>query len=282
MKSGIYKITSPEGKTYIGQSVDLKRRKSEYKRLHCKDQPAVYDSLKKHGFDKHLFEIILLCDVCQLNEMERYYQIVYDATGDNSLNLSVMGYGDSPGWISDVVKNKISSSKKGRKRPKFSEEWIRNISKAHIGIKHPPRTKEALLKMSLAHRGKKQSKETIELRVSKTVKEVYKFSLKGCFIEKYPSIKTAAVKNNIPACSIVNCLSGRSSTCSGFMWSRNENILTAVKVNGRSVIGPNGEVYRTIKDAAVVIGIGYQTLYGKLSGANKNDTGFRFLSASNL
>ncbi len=30
---GIYKITNPEGKIYIGQSIDIDRRFKEYKRL---------------------------------------------------------------------------------------------------------------------------------------------------------------------------------------------------------------------------------------------------------
>ena len=55
---GIYKITSPSGKVYIGQSRNIKNRKWRYKRLDCKSQVKLYSSFKKYGFDKHKFEII--------------------------------------------------------------------------------------------------------------------------------------------------------------------------------------------------------------------------------
>lgn len=55
---GIYKITSPSGKLYIGQSINIKRRFNYYKGLHCKKQIKLYNSLLKHGFENHK------CEVC--------------------------------------------------------------------------------------------------------------------------------------------------------------------------------------------------------------------------
>ncbi|HEC36627.1 hypothetical protein LCGC14_1312370 [marine sediment metagenome] len=46
---GIYKITSPTKKIYIGQSIDINRRKIIYKNILCKLQRKIYNSLKKHG-----------------------------------------------------------------------------------------------------------------------------------------------------------------------------------------------------------------------------------------
>ena len=59
---GIYKITSPSGKVYIGQSIDIERRFRHYKRMVCKDQVKVYNSFLKYGVDAHIFEILELCD----------------------------------------------------------------------------------------------------------------------------------------------------------------------------------------------------------------------------
>ena len=64
---GIYKITSPSKKIYIGQSIDIEYRWKSYKRLHCQTQTKLYNSLKKYGSDKHKFEILQLCDKEQLN-----------------------------------------------------------------------------------------------------------------------------------------------------------------------------------------------------------------------
>ena len=67
---GIYKITNPNGKVYIGQSVDIEKRLSNYKRLSQSilEQPAIYNSLLKHGVENHIFEIIEECIIELLNE----------------------------------------------------------------------------------------------------------------------------------------------------------------------------------------------------------------------
>ena len=55
---GIYKITSPSGRIYIGQAKNLRKRLNSYKGLHCKGQTKLYNSLKKYGWENHQFDII--------------------------------------------------------------------------------------------------------------------------------------------------------------------------------------------------------------------------------
>ena len=46
---GIYKITSPTKKIYIGQSINIEYRIESYKKLiRCKKQIKLYNSLKKY------------------------------------------------------------------------------------------------------------------------------------------------------------------------------------------------------------------------------------------
>jgi len=73
---GIYKITSPSGRIYIGQSVDINRRLSRYKNLSKQVSSSIklYRSLLKHGPENHIFEIVELCEKPFLNEKERYWQ----------------------------------------------------------------------------------------------------------------------------------------------------------------------------------------------------------------
>ena len=72
---GIYKITSPDKKIYIGQSVNLKRRLKDYKANLAKDQKLLNYSFLKYGFKNHKFEIIHICNIEELSVLERYYQI---------------------------------------------------------------------------------------------------------------------------------------------------------------------------------------------------------------
>lgn len=87
-KGIIYKITNPNGKVYIGQTTNLLKRKGAYKRLDSciQNQVVLYRSLKKYGWDTHIFEIIENCDFEKLNVRERYWQDFYDVLGKNGLN----------------------------------------------------------------------------------------------------------------------------------------------------------------------------------------------------
>jgi group I intron endonuclease len=79
---GIYKITSPSGRVYIGESKDIFKRVYYYKILSCKSQNKLYSSLKKHGWDSHIFEIIEECEFEELLCRERYWQDFYDVLNE--------------------------------------------------------------------------------------------------------------------------------------------------------------------------------------------------------
>lgn len=111
---GIYKITSPSGKVYIGQSRNIKIRKWKYKKLYCDSQVKLYRSLKKYGFDKHKFEVIHYCDIEELNELERYYQELYDCV-DNGLNCFYTQTSEKPRIVSEETKRKMSIAFSGFK-----------------------------------------------------------------------------------------------------------------------------------------------------------------------
>ena len=110
---GIYKITNPKGRIYVGQSVNITGRFSSYKRLFCVDQPRLYNSLVKYGVENHKFEIICECEKDKLNELEIYYINLYDCFGtEHGLNLKQGG--DSKIQHTQETKDKISKSNKGK------------------------------------------------------------------------------------------------------------------------------------------------------------------------
>lgn len=122
---GIYKITSPSNKIYIGQSVDIKNRWSKYKNTQCEKQEYLYRSLKKYGVNKHKFEIINQCSETELNEKEKYYIKLYQTfNSEYGLNLTNGGYNR---WcFSDSVRKKMSISRKGKK---LSQQTILKLIK---------------------------------------------------------------------------------------------------------------------------------------------------------
>ncbi len=127
---GIYKITSPSGKVYIGESEDIKTRKYYYKIKSCKKQRRLYNSLVKYGWEAHVFEIIEECDFEELLCRERHWQDFYDVLGKNGLNLKLTQCGEQKVIMSQETKDKIglgnSGSNNGMYGKKHSEESKQN------------------------------------------------------------------------------------------------------------------------------------------------------------
>lgn len=114
----IYKITNPNGRVYVGQTLNWSRRLKEYKLLYkSKEQTGLHNSFKKYGVDSHKFEILEeLHDEGLLNERERFYQEKYNVLGENGLNCRYVSSDDKTGRWSEESKRKLSESMKGKKK----------------------------------------------------------------------------------------------------------------------------------------------------------------------
>lgn len=87
---GIYKITNQQtGQSYIGQSVDIKRRWMEHKLPYKRINPTkkIYQAFNQYGIDNFTFEVIEECEVNKLNEREQYWIDYYDCY-NNGYNMS--------------------------------------------------------------------------------------------------------------------------------------------------------------------------------------------------
>jgi len=153
---GIYKITSPNKKVYIGQSVNIERRFKWHKKNTISTKGKLANSFKKYGVDKHLFEVVEECLVDELNSKERYYQELFSVIGKNGLNLLLTKTSDKSGFASIELRQRLSDMKKGKKHS--AERRLAN-SLSKIGVKHPEYRKQL---NRMARLGKKESEETKE------------------------------------------------------------------------------------------------------------------------
>jgi len=110
---GIYKITSPTSKVYIGQSTDVKRRFCTYK-----GNPTAYAtsvklhrSLVKHGAENHTFEIIEECDT---DDLKRKISIVHKGKVLSQQTRDKIKIARSKQIITQAHKNKISENGSAR------------------------------------------------------------------------------------------------------------------------------------------------------------------------
>jgi group I intron endonuclease len=222
---GIYKITSPTGKVYIGQAVDITGRKKKYSRLSCKKQPRLYNSLLKYGFSEHIFEVVEECEVEELNTRERYWQDFYNVLGNRGLNCKLTETENISGHLSEETKRKIGQSNKGKQRTLQVREKLSRIKKGNIpwnkGIKM---TEECKDKISKSKKGKPSKKKGSKLSedIKKVMnqsrikyKNIVKFNKKG--MQVYSTIKEA-VAEGYNREQIRLCLTGKAKTHKGFFW----------------------------------------------------------------
>lgn len=190
---GIYKITSPSGKIYIGQSIDVMGRFKDYKRGKGTKQSRLYNSFTRHGITSHTFELIEECALDALNERECFY-ISHYGCFNTKMGLNLTSGGDSKGTVSEETKRKISIGNTGkvvsdesRKKMSVSQknrgsEISSIISKRNIGNKYAngrklspdeiQKLKDSRNGIPCGMSGKQHSSESIEkMRQSKIGKK---------------------------------------------------------------------------------------------------------------
>src|SRR6478672_4407612 len=103
---GIYKITSPSGKIYIGQSINIEQRMVSYRCFKQRDQTKIFHSIRKYGFENHNVEVLHTCPPEELDDWERWFIDVYDSFNtDHGMNLTQGGC-NYRGIVADSTKNK--------------------------------------------------------------------------------------------------------------------------------------------------------------------------------
>lgn len=123
----IYKATSPSGKMYIGQTVDLEQRKSKHQSDARKFTYAFANAINKYGIDGFVWEIIEdNITINELNKKEEYYINKFD-TYENGYN-STEG-GDFNPMMYQKLRDKVSRSKTGKKMARVTRGEDRHTSK---------------------------------------------------------------------------------------------------------------------------------------------------------
>lgn len=161
---GIYKITSSNFKIYIGQSVDIGKRIRDYIGGRMKTQRRLRNSVAKHGWPGHVVEVLQICEMHELDELEKHYIKVYDTFNTlHGMNLTEGGNRNTK--VSDETRRKMRESHLGLPGNTYSKESRERMSNAKKG---KPAHVNSLAALQLASKGRIKSKEEIEkLKLSK-------------------------------------------------------------------------------------------------------------------
>lgn len=255
---GIYKITSPSNKVYVGQSWDIEKRLQPYRTLKCKGQPKLYYSLKKYGWEAHRFEILQELDESSSQEHLDYAECFYMTllTLDRIELLNCRG-GGSKGKLTDETKLLLRNINLGKT---YSDETKEKLRKLHTGRIKSPETRE---KLRIANLGKTHSLET-KKKISESHKginagednynwgqtlpqeqkdkisiarrgkyngldhhnarSVLQFTKSGEFVREWDTITQAVKETSTDYSSIIRCCKGTGKTAGGFTWKYKEDI----------------------------------------------------------
>jgi group I intron endonuclease len=218
---GIYKITNPEGKSYIGLSREIEVRWNSYKNMQFQSNTLLKESFKKYGYSNHIFEIIEEIELFEdtygkntalLRKRERYWISKFD-TFYNGLNQN--GGGSGCGSHTEESKQKISESLKGKPKPldfgenrkkwQHSEEWRKKISESLKGKPSKLKGKDRSYKGRISpNKGKG--------------KPILQYDKNMNLIKEFPTLSEASKSLNIPQPCISECLRGKHKTAGGYVW----------------------------------------------------------------
>lgn len=155
---GIYMITNKiTNKKYIGQSINIQRRKSEH--FYKKCNMVISKSIFKYGKENFIFEVLEECEESQLDELEIKYISQYKSN-NREFGYNIDNGGNGSGKMSEETKQKLREANTGEKNGFYGKKHTEEVKNK---IKEHHKNNE-----NYGFRGKKQSKEAIEkLRIKK-------------------------------------------------------------------------------------------------------------------
>jgi len=210
---GIYKITNPNGRMYVGQSINIEFRWFTYRKLRCSDQPSLYNSLKKYGPENHAFEVVEECCASELNDIEIYWGLKFEVLSNKHLNNRLgRGFGSID---SEETKLKKQACHKGRsnywlKDKKLSSEHCEKIKQSKTRRKHTVTKKRSDIGVSKRYHVKAVSKAKS--------KPIIQYDMNGILIKEWNSGKEAANVLGFTQPNINLCCLKKKKSYKQFIW----------------------------------------------------------------
>lgn len=161
--TGIYKIESPSGAIYIGQSVNILKRWHDYSKVvNTHRQTRLFNSLNKYSPETHTFSVVYQFpkDVSPmvLCAYEQFYIDQYKEAGHNMMNIRDAG---SRGSHSEETKKLMSEKQKGKKPSAETLIKMSNAKKGKVGNRLGSKNSQASIeKAKLSNAGFRHSEET--------------------------------------------------------------------------------------------------------------------------
>jgi group I intron endonuclease len=220
---GIYKITSPSNRVYVGQSVNVEKRFKSYKRMYVKNkkQTKLHRSFLKYGVINHTFELVCECLESELNHYERHYQELFDCL-NNGLNCVLTKTNDKSGKVSKETLKKMSEVSKGNQHwlgKKHTQETKDKISLSKLGIRFSDEVNK-----SKGRKGRVSNRKGIFSENHPRSINVLQFDLNNNFIKEWKCLMDIRRELDYHIGNISSCINGNLKTYKGYIWVRKTNL----------------------------------------------------------
>lgn len=224
MKGWIYKITSPSGRVYIGQSFDVNRRFYSHQYYSGQNKQIIQHSILKYGWENHTKEFLFEgeCTPLLLNDLEYHFIRLYN-TFNSKHGLNLTSGGRKGAMHSESTKAKISEITTGNKSRTgliASQETRDRRSKSLFSLYKKQKeegtftknfTPEGKQSLSKAHKGNKyalghkRDPETLKRLIETNSKPIYSDLLN----KEWTSIAAAGRDLKCPPPNISAMLAGK-------------------------------------------------------------------------
>lgn len=246
----VYKHTNKiNGKVYIGitrTSVELRWRSdgSGYRK-----SVKFYNAIKKYGWDNFSHEI-LFTGLTKKEACNLEIALISKYKREN-ISYNISGGGEGCGIVSEETKKKLSqyrgekSSMYGKhpsketieKRIKTRKERNNyNRDTSHLAVYRLRKGKESPMY------GRKPSEKTLEANR----RPVLQFSLEGIFIQRFPSLKEAAIYTHVTPSAILESIIGKTISSGRFLWEFEDKLGNDCDLSTYRLIKRSNKVKRAV------------------------------------
>ena len=240
----IYTHTSPSGKVYVGQTINIKRRwgyNGEHYKNKKKDgsyiQASFARAIDKYGWDNFKHEIILEgISKSEADYAEKYlirwykiHDISYNITegGEGTLGVVQVFTPERRAAISEFMKH--NHPMKGKHH---TPEAMAKIIAANRNRVYTPEQRAAMVERARKNFAGYSSTPEVRKRLSEyrkshpetwiggwNKKEVHQYDLEGNYMQSFPSAEEAARSIGKKSCGdICKCLNNDCASAHGFIW----------------------------------------------------------------
>lgn len=261
--SGIYKITFPNQKVYIGRSNNIYRRMLEHNNDFRNKLPIVY-AIMKYGKIVEFDILELIDDLEKMKEREIYWISYYNSTNKNKgYNVSLGGDGGDPGSLNSQAKfteeqiqilykeleeNLDETLEQIAKKYNIHLSTLSNINNGHTyyhsTIRYPIRDSKKCKKV-IAGTNNKNSKFT-----EQDLKEIYNLLQN----EQDLTMKKIAEKYNVWSSTIQNINLGKTYYNKDLIYPLRKPKTGSKKLNQEQVINIINEIKNNPKESLASIG----------------------------